>query len=300
MDGAPPEFLKVDSPVEVFEGSAAKLGCRVRGTPSPDIKWLKDGESVEVSRRITSDYDGKDATLHFIKTALDDEGDYKCMAENEFGSASCTVELLVNEVQTKPTFVKRLKDANVLEGDSVAFTVQVQGNPEPVVQWFAVDREISTGGRFVLDSTGDGQYTVTVSECEMKDKGRYKCVASNEVGTSVCSAALTVKEKLIAPQFLDQASQVPMQIDDGGDVTLQVEVKGKPEPSIKWHKDEKPINRTSSKYKTEAGGGKHTLTIIAATPDDSGVYQCTATNPAGTTTRTFNVNIDGESLPLYW
>ena len=263
------------------------------------MTWLKEGEPVETDKRITCDINGDVYSLCFKSTELDDEGEYKCKVQNDLASATCTLELLVNEVddsepQTKPEFLEKMKDVSAFEGDSPSFSVRVQGNPQPDVQWFTSDREITTGGRFVVESMGDDRHMFTISDCEAKDKARYKCVASNLVGKAVCSAALSVKEKLMPPQFSEQASEVPMQIDEGGDITLQAEVRGKPNPSVKWYKDDKPISRTSTKYKTEVQGDKHTLTIVAATPEDSGTYECKATSPAGNATRNFNVNIEGE------
>lgn len=299
MDGIRPEITDAVTPVEVFEGTAAKLSCKVTGTPSPVITWLIEGEPVETDKRVTSDFDGEVSSLCFSSTELDDEGEYQCKAHNEFGSATCTLELFVNEIvdeedQTKPEFLEKMKDLSTSEGDSAVFSVKVQGHPQPDVQWFTSDREITTDERFSVDSMSDGRHTFTIKDCDAKDKGRYKCVASNVVGKAVCSAGLTVKEKLIAPKFADQPSETPMVIDEGADVTLQVEVGGKPNPSVKWYKDDKPISRTSSKCKADVQGDKQTLTIVAATPDDSGTYQCKATNPAGTATRDFNVNIEGE------
>jgi len=299
VDGIRPEITDAVTPVEVFEGTAAKLSCKVTGTPSPVITWLIEGEPVETDKRVTSDFDGEVSSLRFSSTELDDEGEYQCKAHNEFGSATCTLELFVNEIvdeedQTKPEFLEKMKDLSTSEGDSAVFSVKVQGHPQPDVQWFTSDREITTDERFSVDSMSDGRHTFTIKDCDAKDKGRYKCVASNVVGKAVCSAGLTVKEKLIAPKFADQPSETPMVIDEGGDVTLQVEVGGKPNPSVKWYKDDKPISRTSSKCKADVQGDKQTLTIVAATPDDSGTYQCKATNPAGTATRDFNVNIEGE------
>lgn len=256
---------------------------------------------MEIDNRVTNDISEGVYSLCFRSTVLDDEGEYECQAQNDLGSATCTLELLVNEIdvgetESKPEFMEKMKDVNAFEGDSPSFSVKVQGSPKPEVQWFTSDKEITTSGRFVVESLGDDLHTFTINDCETKDKGRYKCVASNVVGKAVCSGALSVKEKLIPPQFSEQPSEVPMQIDEGGDITLQVDVMGKPKPSVKWYKEDKPISRTSSKYKTEVLGDRHTLTIVAATPEDAGTYHCKATSPAGTATRNFKVNIEGEFL----
>lgn len=256
---------------------------------------------MEMDNRVTCDSSEDVYSLCFRSTVLDDEGEYKCKAQNNLGSATCTLELLVNEIdvcepQTKPEFLEKVKDVNAFEGDSASFSVKVQGNPKPEVQWFSADKEITTRDRFVVEPLGDGVYTLTIDDCDTKDKGRYKCVASNVVGKAVCSGTLVVKEKLIPPYFSEQASEVPVQIDEGGDINVEAEVKGNPKPSVKWYKDDKPISRTSSKYRTEVEGDKHVLTIVGASPEDAGTYRCKATSPAGTATRDFNVNIDGEFL----
>lgn len=298
LDGVAPEVTTVNSPVEVLEGSTAKLTCVVTGTPYPKVTWLIDGSPVETSERVIFDCDGEFSSLLFLSTELDDEGEYQCKAQNEIGSAISTMELLVNELsdledQSKPEFSEKLKEVSTFEGDTAVFSVKVQGFPLPDVQWYSSEREILKNERFVTDSAVDGRHTLTINDCVTKDKGRYKCVASNVVGKAVCSAGLTVKEKLIPPQFSDQDSGAPMLIDEGSDVMLQVEVTGKPKPSTKWYKDDQPISRTSSKYKTDVLGERQSLNIVAATPEDSGIYQCRATSPSGTITRTFDVNIKG-------
>lgn len=286
------------TPVEVTEGDVAKLTCKVSGNPRPIVTWLQDGEPVETDNRVVSEIDGNVYSLCFRSTVLDDEGEYQCKAQNDCGSSVCILELLINEIdvsepQAKPEFLEKMVDLDVFEGDSPTFSVRVKGNPQPKVEWLSSVKEITTGGRFVVESTDDS-HSFTINDCELKDKGRYKCVASNVEGKAVCSASLTVKERLIAPEFQEPACDVQLEIDEGSEETLQAEVIGKPKPSVKWYKDDKPISRTSSKYKTGVQGNKHELVISGAKPDDSGTYQCKATSPAGIATRNFNGNIKGK------
>lgn len=284
--------------MEVTEGDIAKLTCNVSGNPRPIVTWLQGGEPVETDNRVLSEIDGNVYSLCFRSTVLDDEGEYQCKAQNDYGSSLCTLELLINEIdvsepQAKPEFLERMIDLDVFERDSPTFSVRVKGNPQPEVEWLSSVKEITTGGRFVVESKHDSHY-FTINDCELKDKGRYKCVASNVEGKAVCSASLTVKERLIAPEFQEPDSDVQLEIDEGGAETLQAKVLGKPKPSVKWYKDDKPISRISSKYKTEVQGDKHELVIFGAKPEDSGTYQCKATSPAGIATRNYNLNIKGK------
>lgn len=82
--------------MEVRVGQPAKLRCRVAGDPSPDIEWFVDGDKIKRGGRFDFLTDGDLVTLKISETSAMDEGEYKCSAINENGTASCTAELIVN------------------------------------------------------------------------------------------------------------------------------------------------------------------------------------------------------------
>ena len=102
-EGVPPQFVLQLSHVEVTEGNPAKLECRVVGAPVPTVKWFRDDEPLESSDRVAITYDGQLCEVNFTVTDFEDEGEYKCIASNEFGEDSSTAELLVNEPMTPIT-----------------------------------------------------------------------------------------------------------------------------------------------------------------------------------------------------
>ena len=169
------------------------------------------------------------------------------------------------------------------------------GNPKPVTEWSKGGKVITDGGRFktVLSEDGD-LHSLLIENVSMDDFGSYKCVASNEAGRMQCSARLEVKERQIAPEFSDEYGDSPIEINEGDELKINVTIQGNPRPDVEWYKDDRPLKRTS-RVNVSARGNKFGITIFTVVPEDSGVYKCVAKSAAGTTTKTFQVNIEGKS-----
>lgn len=286
-------FIESLQPVEVVQGSPAKLQCKVTGVPEPSIEWFRDSEPVKEDKRIKIRFDGELSTLKILSTELEDEGAYKCVAKNDLGSVSCASELLVNEPNKKPEFIEKMKPVNVTEGEPARFDVTVEGNPLPVVDWFKGKDKLDDEGRCVMMANEEaGIFTLIVEDTVPEDAGTYKCVAANEEGQASSKAALAVKEKMIAPEFTDQEESAPINVTDGDEVCLSVGIKGKPVPSVEWYKDDKKVRKTS-RLKIDEKGDKFSLAILDVTAEDSGTYKCEASSKAGTIVRTFDVNVAG-------
>jgi len=279
--------------VEVSEGTAVKLACTVKGTPQPTIEWFKDSKTLKTSKRVKHDFDGEVASLTFTEADLDDEGDYKCVAQNELGSASCTAELLVNEPASKPEFTEVMKDIEVAEDEEGRFDVRVSGSPSPTVQWLKGTKKIEDAGKFLLiDDEGDDLFSLVIDKVASDDVGTYTCKANNEAGEVSCKAELKLQEEMAAPEFAEEGEAGPITVVEGGEVTLNVTVKGQPRPDVEWFKDEKPLRKTS-RVDIKSRGDRFSAVLMNVTPDDSGLYKCVASSKAGSVTRTYEVNIEG-------
>lgn len=296
--GSAPEFTHPLESVEVSEGTEVKLSCTLKGTPQPTIHWFKDGEPLKTSKRVKPDFDGEVASLSFAAADLDDEGDYKCVAQNELGSASCTAELLVNEADSKPEFTEAMKDIEVAENEEGRFDVRVTGSPKPAVQWFKGTKKIEDTGKYIfIDDEEEDLFSLVIDDVSSDEAGAYTCKATNNVGEAACKAELKLQEKMSAPEFADEEETGPITAVEGGEVSLNVTVKGTPRPDVEWFKDDKPLRKTS-RLDIRSRGDKFSAVIMNVTPDDSGLYKCVANSKAGSVTRTFEVKIEGKFLLL--
>lgn len=204
--GIAPEILTPLQNLTVVEGKPANLECEVKGEPQPNIEWFKDGEQVKQSERINLNFEGNFASLSFKPPELDDEGEYKCVARNELGSASSEAELLVEEAETKPDFKEELKNISVLPWAEARFDVRVVGVPPPEVDWFKGKQKIEDEGRFILiDDEEDDLFSLVIEEARPSDSGEYECVAFNEVGEVSCKSKLIVGETLIPQEEAEEA-----------------------------------------------------------------------------------------------
>lgn len=73
----------------VQEGTSLALHCSTQGSPAPTLTWLKDGELVGT---ITAD---ELSVLEILEIKPQGDGQYRCLAENEHGRASSSLNITV-------------------------------------------------------------------------------------------------------------------------------------------------------------------------------------------------------------
>lgn len=175
-------FSEPLQPVEVKEGSEAKLQCTVTAQPNPNIEWFKKGLRIKENRRVKLESDGSKVVLTIKETRPGDEGEYKCVATNELGSAPCAAALTVRVV-TKPDFKDKLKTVEIMEGDTAQFDTRVVGYPVPEVEWFRGTIKLKADERTEFkQNQDDNLYSLVIGDAKRDDAGIYKCVAANEGG----------------------------------------------------------------------------------------------------------------------
>ena len=93
----PPKFVKKFKPESVaLEGDPFSLQIQVAGNPKPTVAWYFEDKPLQETdfMRITSK--GEWHKIEFDEILVEDEGIYKCVAENELGVAEAETELLVD------------------------------------------------------------------------------------------------------------------------------------------------------------------------------------------------------------
>ena len=79
------------------------------------------------------------------------------------------------------------------EGGITAFHCTVSGNPRPTVEWLFNEGKLVSGAKHLIE---EGK--LTIKYLNYSDAGKYKCVATNILGSLNGSATLTVRGKLYA------------------------------------------------------------------------------------------------------
>ena len=205
-----------------FQIQPGEDGCfRVRVKGNVKVDWYKGEELLEDVGHvvIVDEEDGETFTLALEEASAEDSGMYKCVASNKAGTVSCSASLKVlvpsgekassskqpspgdvapSELSpTAPYFDEPQQDIiyDVNEGDTVAFNLNVHGQPEPEVEWFKDDEKLSDGGHHHITKSG-GKHELRLQNMTIEDSGIYKCIASNEEGMDERTFKLDVEGKV--------------------------------------------------------------------------------------------------------
>ncbi|EDO49551.1 predicted protein, partial [Nematostella vectensis] len=206
IEGHAPKLIAEMRPMQIIEGEDAVMTCEVTGKPEPSVEWLKDDKPLPRDQRLTPMYNGEVATLKLQKAILEDEALYTCTASNSLGSVSSSAELQVDEKGvvpispepvSPPDIITPLGEIEVQEGEDARFDVRVKGSPQPEIQWYKGTTEIFDEDRFeIVEEAEDNLYSLIIVNTELTDSGKYKVVATNEVGRETSRGELTVTEEL--------------------------------------------------------------------------------------------------------
>ncbi|XP_038270080.1 fibroblast growth factor receptor 4 isoform X1 [Dermochelys coriacea] len=186
-------------------GNTVKFRCPASGSPSPSIRWLKNGREFRGEHRIGGiRLRPQHWSLVMESVVPSDRGNYTCLVENQAGSIRYSYLLDVLERSPHRPILQAGLPANTtaVVGSDVEFFCKVYSDAQPHIQWL---RHIEVNGSsFGPDGVPYVQVLKTAdinsSEVEVlylhnvsrEDAGEYTCLAGNSIGLSYQSAWLTV------------------------------------------------------------------------------------------------------------
>ncbi|UYV61776.1 NEO1, partial [Cordylochernes scorpioides] len=164
---AAPQVIANPKDTVALEGSNLTLDCVANGFPQPNIIWLKDGTSIDMSLE-------------------KDSGTYMCRAENHEDSVD---NIAVVTVQVPPQFLKKPDNKIAIERDDLEFECMVHGKPFPDLRWYKNGDLLFAGDYFQISNQG----SLKILGALEADSGFYQCIASNEAGNVQAHAQLVVR-----------------------------------------------------------------------------------------------------------
>uniref|UniRef100_T1J5H7 Ig-like domain-containing protein n=1 Tax=Strigamia maritima TaxID=126957 RepID=T1J5H7_STRMM len=298
-----PTIIMPLSDQTVNEGQSAVFRCRISATPAPQVKWLRGDNQIKPSRYFRMSHEGDQYTLRISESFPEDEGNYKCVAQNSAGQITVEAKLrvLAPESSVSPPTVAPFKDIKVKEGQAVKFTTQVSGTPTPAVQWFREGILIPHSQDFQMLQSGN-TCSLTITSTYPEDTGRFCCRATNPSGQAEATAflrvertqkpVLTSKPEPVEKPTLQDVRPQPQRpifeqnvtdktVKEGEKVTMDCVVTGQPKPKVKWFFNSREL-KPSPDFDMKYDDNKATLTIREIFIEDAGEYICRATNIYGT------------------
>ncbi|XP_039436858.1 neogenin isoform X2 [Culex pipiens pallens] len=184
---APPSFVIVPQPQTVKEGDTVILDCVANGNPKPTIKWLRNGEEVDMN-----DLDSRfriigTGSMQINSIQDTDAGDYQCRASNSEDSldASATVQ-----VQVPPKFILSPEDKVAYEKEELELQCSIHGKPTPVIQWLK-NGDLITPNEYMQIVAG---HNLKIFGLIGSDAGMFQCIGTNPAGSVQAAARLEIVE----------------------------------------------------------------------------------------------------------
>ncbi|XP_036071735.1 striated muscle preferentially expressed protein kinase isoform X3 [Oryzias melastigma] len=145
-------------------------------------------------------------------------------------------------------------------------------------------------GTCEMSMPDDDQHTLKLLRVRNSDVGQLVVTASNQFGSDLCALQLVMA---VRPKFETIMEDVDVHV--GETSRLAVVVEGNPDPDILWYKDDVLLSE-SSHFTFVYDDPEYSLVILAAQPEDSGVYTCTAQNLAGSCSCKAELTVHTEQL----
>uniref|UniRef100_A0A8C7HFQ0 Heparan sulfate proteoglycan 2 n=1 Tax=Oncorhynchus kisutch TaxID=8019 RepID=A0A8C7HFQ0_ONCKI len=239
----------------VVEGQSTTLRCDAHGFPVPKITWSKLRAPLPWRHKVV------DNTLILPNVGRADSGEYICNATNSMGTTEVTIML---DVETPPYATSLPDDVAVRVGEVIRLQCLAHGTPPLLFQWTKLNGSLSTRADV---QGGDLQINLATPE----DAGTYKCVATNNVGTSEAHATVTVRS---LPKVMINVRTAVQTVMVGNSVEFECQAIGEPQPTVRWSRVGGPLPA----HIMVKGG---MLKIEQVSDADAGQYRCTATNNVG-------------------
>ncbi|KAK0043006.1 hemicentin-1, partial [Biomphalaria pfeifferi] len=271
-------------------GNTISITCTVSANPNiSSFYWSKVGSGLINPSSNTNKYIGgtvANSTLTITGTQTQDSGKYTCTAGNTIGNTTSSfVSLLVTllPVITPPN------STNVPGQENTTVTLDCQVAPLDSLSdlyWTKNGVRLNTSGSSKYSGGTKSIPNLTINSMTDSDVGRYKCVSTNNFGTTE-GPNITVNLEY-KPQL--NVSSGSIVTTPGNTISLTCTVSANPNiSSFYWSKVGSGLINPSSNTNKYIGGtvANSTLTITGTQTQDSGNYTCTAGNTIGNTTSSF-------------
>ncbi|XP_076053538.1 hemicentin-1-like, partial [Oratosquilla oratoria] len=297
----------VDNSPFGLEGSELKVECKMEGSPPPSILWLKDGQLLQETNKIS--FFAGDRILHVRGLTPEDAGRYTCIASNAAGTSELDFDVRV--VSPPGLAYQPQTSRTVLLNRAVSLDCPAVGNPEPTIEWMVDGRSLSSSRQFLRLTNGGRQ--LHILRVQDKDNGTVTCVLKNSVGEyrhnytlevltpptiipsptpSSSSSSSSSTSSSSSSSSSPSSKQDTVSVLEGEEVYLRCATTGHPTPEITWLVEGEAMTKDQLAdlgiFLVEDGRALHL-------PDAGGHltrrYTCIAANSAGSVEHSFPLSV---------
>ncbi|XP_066014636.1 fibroblast growth factor receptor 4-like isoform X2 [Pocillopora verrucosa] len=258
----PPEINPQLINQSVTYNSPLQFNCSLRGFPTPEVHWTKDGMHL-----------GKKNTLTIHQARFEDSGEYTCSAKNPIGSKKSTFWIEVKKVP--PRVNNEFLNFTIAFNSTFTKECYLRGDPQISVNW--------TKDGVLLSKNN----TLIIRQATLKDKGHYECTAKNDYGKANSSFWIDVTA---SPQIIEPP--INQSVTEGNSVNFSCRASGVPTPTLVWVFNNADLPSGINQFNHE---GESFLEFLSVTKGMEGTYKCEAKNKENTTSSSASLRVYGKA-----
>nr|XP_036670167.1 Down syndrome cell adhesion molecule-like protein Dscam2 isoform X27 [Drosophila suzukii] len=261
----------------IVAGETLIVTCPVAGYPIDSIVWERDNRALPINRKQKVFPNGTLIIENVERNS--DQATYTCVAKNQEGYSargSLEVQVMVPPQVLPFSFGESAADV----GDIASANCVVPKGDLPVeIRWSLNSAPIINGENgFTLVRLNKRTSSLNIDSLNAYHRGVYKCIATNEAGTSEYVAELQVN---VPPRWILEPTDKAFA--QGSDAKVECKADGFPKPQVTW---KKAVGDTPGEYKdlkksdnirVEEG----TLHVDNIQKTNEGYYLCEAINGIG-------------------
>ncbi|RWS22942.1 Down syndrome cell adhesion molecule-like protein 1, partial [Leptotrombidium deliense] len=248
----PPKFEEKHKTIHAKRGEIAKLPCDAIGDKPLTVSWTKDGKPL-MKRGIDYSYEiidlvtdrGMISELIIESVRRSDNAEYKCVAENEFGTDQRKIVFVVIEVPSQPTNLKVKESWS--RSASINWSPPFDGHSR--ISKYTIQYWIHKASSRKLHkiTTTNAQTTALINDLKPGQSYEVTVIAENDVGIGEASESVvftTNKEgKVLSFVFeliviiTSEPSGPPMDISVKPAGPTSIKVSWKAPPKDQWNGD---------------------------------------------------------------
>ncbi|XP_030643504.1 striated muscle preferentially expressed protein kinase [Chanos chanos] len=198
-----------------------------------------------------------------------------------------------------PSFQVTLGDQSVIEGQEVTMSVQMSGQPKPMIYWLRDRVTIKTDVRHIVRETEEGNFEMIIKSAQRSDTGVYTCKIINEYGTKQCEARLEVKAPPVEPGLAIIRPVKDVTVKAGETALFECHVIGPQDMDVDWLSDGKLIQPALLNCKMHFDGRRCKLLLNSVHEDDSGTYTCKLSTAKEELTSSAKLKVIASIEPLF-
>ncbi|XP_012246226.1 lachesin-like isoform X2 [Bombus impatiens] len=188
----PPDIISEETSNDLMvpEGGSAKLVCKARGYPKPEIVWKREDGAEIISRAGSSGGKTKIATaegemLTLSKVTRSEMGTYLCIASN--GVPPSVSKRMMLHVHFHPMVQVPNQLVGAPTGTNVTLVCLVEASPKAINYWTRASGEmIISNHKYSMSEVKTSVYSVqmrlVIMNLQKQDLGGYKCISKNSIG----------------------------------------------------------------------------------------------------------------------